>query len=55
MNINHVLEKYKHNINTNDKVFCVLAKKINQKFQKFYDTYVDMQLDERFIVYQKKN
>ena len=38
----------KHNINTNNKVFCLLAKKINQEFQKFYDTYVDMQLDERF-------
>ena len=25
-----------------------MAKKINQEFQKFYDTYVDMQLDERF-------
>lgn len=44
----------KHNINTNTKVFYLLAKKLNQEFQKFYDTYINLQLDERFYCVTKE-
>lgn len=36
----------KHNINTNTKVYFMLAQKLNQEFQKFYDTYIELQIDE---------
>ena len=38
----------KHNINTNTKVYFILAQKINQEFQKMYDDYIELQMDERF-------
>lgn len=38
----------KHNINTNTKVFMLIAKKANQELKKMFDSYIEMAFDERF-------
>jgi hypothetical protein len=47
----------KHKIKTNTKVFFLLATKMNQEFQTFYDNYIELSINEQMFfsteIYEK--
>ncbi len=47
------IKKYdanKHNIKTNTKVFFLLAKKMNEEFQRFYNNYIELSINEQMFI-----